>query len=112
MLGHTEFLRRDWLEEAVRHQSACGCFYSPFDVLGTNATNAGECPCDMHMTGVAMAALSSAVRWILENEYAQDNAIYADNKVLTLPFLRRLYDTNSSHDRVNKMSGQRYFFYK
>lgn len=106
MLGHTEFLRRDWLEESIRHQTMDGCLY----LTERDASHASENPCDMHLTGVTVAALASATRWILENDYVSDNSLYDDNKMPFLPFLRRLYLINSHHDQVNKLLKRGYIF--
>ncbi|XP_026324127.1 uncharacterized protein LOC113233279 [Hyposmocoma kahamanoa] len=95
MLGHTEFLRRDWLEESIRHQTTAGCFNDPSNAIDKDVSHEMERPCDMHVTGVSVAAITSAVRWILETDYFSDNTIYEDKKMPLLPFLRRDYLINS-----------------
>ncbi|XP_026324038.1 uncharacterized protein LOC113233214 [Hyposmocoma kahamanoa] len=108
MLGHVEFLRRDWLEETVRLQTTAGCLYNPLLFLNHNETRT-ENHCDVHMTAVGIAALSCAVKWILENVYAPPKSIlYTDSNMLALPFLRRLYATSARHGKDNKWPGQRY----
>lgn len=110
MLGHTEFLRRDWLEEGIRHQTEVGCFYSPLHGLERDTSLEAERPCDMHLTGVAVASLASAIRWILENDYAPDNSLYDDRKMPLLPFLRRLYLINLRDDQGNNLPEKRFIF--
>ncbi|CAH0405779.1 unnamed protein product [Chilo suppressalis] len=86
MEGHSHFLREDWITNSLRFQTGQGCFAvtvpSKFD---TRLTKYNERPktwqlakknhrllgglCDGHVTSVAAATLSAAIRYILETNY-------------------------------------------
>ncbi|XP_075979206.1 uncharacterized protein LOC142978587 [Anticarsia gemmatalis] len=85
LVGHAQFLRRSWIDELLDFQTSYGCFNVTrprknftlpkfksdgvsWEFLSTNEAIMNGA-CNGHMTGVASAALASAIRFIMETFY-------------------------------------------
>ncbi|CAH2243770.1 uncharacterized protein LOC120623489 [Pararge aegeria] len=75
--GHTQFLRRHWLDNILKFKTRDGCYSQNMQVkrrslFWKKVDNFNRIPrdeCNIHTTGVAAAALSAAVRFIIEEYY-------------------------------------------
>ncbi|CAH0600760.1 unnamed protein product [Chrysodeixis includens] len=87
LIGHAQFIQHEWIKNFLKLQTHLGCFTENVDGPASNEMRLKELPddawtlqrftssimnggCNGHTTALAAALLSSAIRYILENNYS------------------------------------------
>ncbi|XP_063373609.1 uncharacterized protein LOC134661445 isoform X2 [Cydia amplana] len=70
LAGHAEFFQRTWLSRLLKQQTPFGCFTTYLNTV-YNRVQVGPSTvlCNSHVSGVAAAALSGVVRFIIETHF-------------------------------------------